>query len=176
MVDKHTRRIGQITAGLLAFSRETPFEIQRLDLAVLVREAVDLVRVPFRATDVAIELTDRGGAQVMGSSNHLLQVLVNMLLNAKDASPSGGVVKIRWEVRDGQVVLTIADRGKGIPPEHLAKIFDPFFTTKDVDKGTGLGLAISHGIIERHGGRIEVESEPGTGAEFRIYLRAADEV
>jgi two-component system NtrC family sensor kinase len=66
----------------------------------------------------------------------------------------------------------VADHGCGIAAEHVAKVFDPFFTTKDVDKGTGLGLAISHGIVERHRGRIEVESEPGVGSTFRVVLPA----
>ena len=173
VIDKHTRRIGQITDGLLTFSRETPFEIRRLDLARLVREAVDLVRVPFRAAEVEIELQQGGSILVQGSSNHLLQVLVNMLLNAKDASSVGGSVQVAWEERGGEARLSIVDHGEGIASAHLAKIFDPFFTTKDVDKGTGLGLAISHGIVERHGGRIEVESESGQGAAFHIFLRAA---
>ena len=107
---------------------------------------------------------------LLGSANHLLQVLINILLNAKDASPRGAVVRMGNDVLDDQVVLTVTDHGSGIAPEHLPKIFDPFFTTKDVDKGTGLGLAISHGIVERHHGRIEVASEVGRGTSFRVVL------
>jgi signal transduction histidine kinase len=100
----------------------------------------------------------------------MLQVLINILLNAKDASAKGAVVAIEAHAAGGEVVVRIRDRGTGIAPEHLAKVFDPFFTTKDVDKGTGLGLAISHGIVERHNGRIEVESELGVGTTFRVVL------
>ena len=171
VIEKHTRRIGQITAGLLAFSRESPFALRPLDVTALVREAADLVRVPFRAASVELEVGGDGApAMVLGSANHLLQVLINILLNAKDASPPGEVVRVRHDVRGQETVITVADRGCGISEENLVKVFDPFFTTKDVDKGTGLGLAISHGIVERHGGRIEVESEVGVGSTFRIVL------
>lgn len=172
VIDKHARRIAQITAGLLTFSRETPFELRPLDLPALVREAADLVRVPFQAGGVeltwSVELPT--GSEVLGSSNHLLQVLINILLNAKDASPPGSVVAVTVLAAGAEVTLAIRDFGTGIAPEHLAKVFDPFFTTKDVDKGTGLGLAISHGIVERHRGRIEVDSEVGHGTTFRIVL------
>jgi two-component system NtrC family sensor kinase len=73
------------------------------------------------------------------------------------------------------VVIEVADTGCGIPPEHLDRIFDPFFTTKEVGEGTGLGLSISHGIVERHGGRIEVESTPGQGTVFRVVLPVMEE-
>ena len=172
VVDKHTRRIAQITDGLLQFSRETPFELRPLDLVRLLREAEDLVRVPFRSADVELQV-DVGAAAdavVHGSANHLLQVLINILLNAKDASPRRAIVELSCTVGTGEVVLEVRDHGEGIASEHLAKVFDPFFTTKDVDKGTGLGLAISHGIVERHHGRIEIETEVGHGTGFRIVL------
>ena len=173
VIEKHALRIGQITAGLLTFSREAPFELRDVDVSQLVREAADLVRVPFRQAQV--ELVVEGGpeASVRGSQNHLLQVLINILLNAKDASQAGSPVRIGWTLRDGAAAIAIRDVGSGIPAELLQKIFDPFFTTKDVDKGTGLGLAISHGIVERHHGRIEVESVVGTGTTFRVALPLA---
>jgi signal transduction histidine kinase len=173
VIDKHARRIAQITAGLLQFSREVPFELQPMDVPALLREAADLVRVPFRSAEVELQCEARAlpvGAACRGSPNHLLQVLINILLNAKDASPRGSLVTLDHQVEDDELVLRVRDHGSGIAPEHLAKVFDPFFTTKDVDKGTGLGLAISHGIVERHRGRIEVESEVGRGTTFRIVL------
>ncbi|MBL8750277.1 MAG: hypothetical protein JNK78_14010 [Planctomycetes bacterium] len=172
VIEKHTRRVAQITAGLLAFARETAFERKAVDLAVLCREAADLVRVPFKAADVDLACREiaPNEAVVEGSANHLLQVLINILLNAKDASPRGSGVEMWIDRGPGEVVVSIRDHGAGIRPEHLAKVFDPFFTTKEVDKGTGLGLAISHGIVERHRGRLEVESEFGRGATFRIVL------
>jgi len=149
--------------------------LRPIDVAALLREAADLVRVAFKAAAVELEL----GAQpsqlvVEGSHNHLLQVLINILLNAKDASASGTTVRLGADAAGREAVLWIEDHGQGIPEANLAKIFDPFFTTKDVDKGTGLGLAISHGIVERHGGRIEVDSRLGQGSVFRLVLPAKD--
>jgi signal transduction histidine kinase len=174
VIDKHARRIGVITDGLLTFSRETPFTQKPTDLQALLREAADLVRVPFRSAEVELDVEVGPEAWVQGSHNHLLQVLVNILLNAKDASPRGARVTLGAGRRANEVYVRIADRGCGIPEENLAKVFDPFFTTKDVDKGTGLGLAISHGIVERHGGRIELESEVGKGSVFLVLLPAAE--
>jgi two-component system NtrC family sensor kinase len=174
-IEKHVRRIGVITAGLLAFAREAPFELRALDLDALVEEGIDLVRVPLQSAGLRLQLElDPARPRIRGSANHLLQVLVNILLNAKDASPPGARVWVRTESRDGEVAVVIRDEGVGIPAANLEKIFDPFFTTKDVDRGTGLGLAISHGIVERHGGRILVESTPGSGSTFTVLVPELD--
>jgi signal transduction histidine kinase len=102
------------------------------------------------------------------------QVVLNLLVNAFQAIESArrpaGRICIRTQRVLGDMLLEIKDNGTGIKSEHLGKLFDPFFTTKDVGEGTGLGLSISHHIITAHGGRIEVESQPGEGACFRIYL------
>ncbi|MEY4674177.1 MAG: hypothetical protein RL148_1961 [Planctomycetota bacterium] len=171
VVERHVQRIAQVTAGLLAFSRETPFQLQPVDANALAREAAELVRVPFAAAGVSLDLELAPvPLRVQGSANHLLQVLINILVNARDASPQGARVVLRTLVRGGEAVLAVVDQGTGMPPGVQAKIFDPFFTTKDVDKGTGLGLAISHGIVERHGGRIDVQSAPGAGSTFEVVL------
>lgn len=100
------------------------------------------------------------------------QVFLNLLVNAAQAMPEGrrGVIRLRCGQREDWVWIEVADDGCGIPPENLKRIFDPFFTTKPVGKGTGLGLSLAHGIIERHHGRIEVESEVGRGTTFRVWL------
>ena len=171
VVERHVQRIAQVTAGLLAFSRETPFQLQPVDANALAREAAELVRVPFAAAGVSLDLELAPvPLRVQGSANHLLQVLINILVNARDASPQGARVVLRTLVRGGEAVLAVVDQGTGMPPGVQAKIFDQFFTTKDVDKGTGLGLAISHGIVERHGGRIDVQSAPGAGSTFEVVL------
>ena len=170
-IEKHTKRIATITEGLLAFSRETPFELRPIRVDELVAEAAELVRVPFGSAGLELEVrADAGDLRIAGSPNHLLQVLVNVLLNAKDASPRGARVTVTTTTDEREVRIRIVDQGPGIPDEVLGKIFDPFFTTKDVDRGTGLGLSLSHGIVLRHGGRIEVQSQPGEGAAFTIAL------
>ncbi|MDQ5945319.1 MAG: two-component system, NtrC family, sensor kinase, partial [Pseudomonadota bacterium] len=110
--------------------------------------------------------------QVMCSASQLNQVFMNLLVNAAHAMPADrrGHITIRTRLEDGQVVLEFTDDGSGIAPENLKRIFDPFFTTKPVGKGTGLGLSLSYGIIEKHGGRITVESTVGVGTTFRITL------
>jgi two-component system NtrC family sensor kinase len=96
---------------------------------------------------------------------------MNILLNAADAmAGNGGTLTIKTDLKDGITEVSFADTGCGIAKEHLSKLFDPFFTTKETGKGTGLGLAISYGIIQSHGGDIEVESELGRGSTFRIKL------
>ena len=95
---------------------------------------------------------------------------MNLLINACDAIGKHGTIHIRTRAVDGGVRVEIEDDGPGIPPEIQSRVFDPFFTTKPVGKGTGLGLSISHGIVERHGGRIWVESAPGRGTRFVLEL------
>ncbi len=109
---------------------------------------------------------------VNGVSNLLKQVFLNIAINAVEAMPGGGELHIdtAWDARRREASVSFTDSGEGIPPSELAKIFDPFHTTKA--KGTGLGLSISHGIIERHGGRIEVKSEVGKGSSFTVRLPA----
>ncbi|MBV8465337.1 MAG: PAS domain-containing sensor histidine kinase, partial [Burkholderiales bacterium] len=100
----------------------------------------------------------------------LNQVFMNMLVNAGHAIEGYGKIWIRTRVAETEVCVEIEDTGRGIQPDHLSRIFDPFFTTKDVGKGTGLGLSLSYGIVQKHGGHIEVASEPGRGTRFTIYL------
>lgn len=102
--------------------------------------------------------------------SNLNQVFMNLLINAAHAIREHGVVTVRSTCVGDEVWVEISDDGEGIAPENLSHIFDPFFTTRAVGKGTGLGLSISYGIVEKHHGRIEVESEPGRGACFRVCL------
>jgi two-component system NtrC family sensor kinase len=110
--------------------------------------------------------------QIFGDPGELQQVFTNLFLNAADAMKGQGQITITSSAtpqRDG-VILTFTDTGSGIPPELRDKIFEPFFTTKPPGKGTGLGLSIVYGVIQRHGGSIEVESPPGGGTTFTIQL------
>jgi signal transduction histidine kinase/CheY-like chemotaxis protein len=118
--------------------------------------------------DVAI----RSNRKVMGDESELRDVLVNMVFNAVDAMPQGGTLRLTAEDSGEFVVLSVSDTGAGMSTEVRSRIFDPFFTTKG-KAGMGLGLAVSFGIIRRHEGTIEVESEVGVGSKFKIYLPAA---
>jgi signal transduction histidine kinase len=102
--------------------------------------------------------------------DQLQQVFLNLSLNACEAMPNGGTLTISTSVRDGKVLVKLADTGCGIKREHLDQIFEPFFSTKPVGQGTGLGLSVSYGILRQHGGSVEVESEVGKGTTFTVVL------
>jgi two-component system NtrC family sensor kinase len=103
-------------------------------------------------------------------SSQLNQVFMNLLINSAQAIETHGTISIKTGQKNGEVWVEISDTGKGIAPESIQKIFDPFFTTKPIGQGTGLGLSISYGIIQKHHGKIEVQSQPGSGTTFRILL------
>jgi signal transduction histidine kinase len=102
--------------------------------------------------------------------SQLNQVFMNLLVNAAHAIPERGRIMLRTGHDDSMVWVEVEDTGQGISQEHLGRIFEPFFTTKPVGKGTGLGLSLSYGIVQKHGGRIEVASEVGKGTRFRVIL------
>jgi two-component system NtrC family sensor kinase len=114
----------------------------------------------------------------MLDANQIKQVLVNLLNNALQVMPDGGRLTVATRLTEREVdgiyrqmaSITVSDSGTGIPPENLGRVFDPFFTTKEVGQGTGLGLSVSYGIVEKHNGKIEVESVPGVGSTFIVLL------
>jgi signal transduction histidine kinase len=118
--------------------------------------------------DVVKEYGDIPSVECLPSQ--LNQVFMNLLVNAAHAIEAHGTITIRTGVEKDEVWVDIADTGQGIPPENLQKIFDPFFTTKPIGKGTGLGLSLAYGIVQKHHGRMEVQSEMGKGATFRVWL------
>jgi signal transduction histidine kinase len=105
--------------------------------------------------------------------NQMKQVLINLLTNAIDAMPHGGVVSVTERRQNDLVEIIVSDTGTGILPQHRDRIFEPFFTTKPGVTGTGLGLSVSYGIIERHHGTIRVDSTPGLGTTFTVSLPVA---
>jgi signal transduction histidine kinase/ActR/RegA family two-component response regulator len=129
-------------------------------------------RAAAAGVQIKLDLLPRSSASVMGDGSELREVLVNMVFNAVDAMPGGGTLTLTSDEEDGRVVLSVSDTGTGMSPEVSAKVFDPFFTTKG-KAGMGLGLSVSYGIIRRHEGAVEVESEVGHGTTFRILLPAA---
>jgi two-component system NtrC family sensor kinase len=171
LVIRETTRVRDIVRGLLDFARESPSRRQPLDINVAVRQMLTLLRSQkeFKGVRIVEELAEPL-PKVSGDQNQLQQVLLNLALNACEAMSNGGTLAIRTKVRDSEVIVEVADTGSGIPEEHLDMIFDPFFTTKPVGKGTGLGLSVSYGIVQQHGGTIEVVSEEGKGSTFTIVL------
>ncbi|MGQ9687173.1 MAG: PAS domain S-box protein [Desulfobaccales bacterium] len=168
-----TLRCQKIVTRLLEFSRQSLGERVRFDPNATIKRCIDLVRnqALFHNIDLILRL-DPDLPQLMGDPSQLHQVFTNLLLNAADAMAGRGRITITSQAdRSGQgVVLTFTDTGSGIPRDIRDKIFDPFFTTKPPGKGTGLGLAIVYGIIQRHGGTIEVESPPEGGTTFIMRL------
>jgi signal transduction histidine kinase len=146
-----------------------------VDLGDLANEVVSLTQREVTATGISVRVEcAEDSPKVLGVRDHLHQVLLNLLLNAVQATPENGVVEIKVGPdpdRPNDVAsVAIEDSGRGIPEEHLERIFDPFFTTKDPDQGTGLGLMISHRIVADHGGSIDVRSRVGHGSCFRVLL------
>ncbi|OGR36710.1 MAG: hypothetical protein A2051_02925 [Desulfovibrionales bacterium GWA2_65_9] len=161
IIERQAKVCRKIVADLLGFSRQHESRMGELDLNASVREVVSLMRHTFGLEKVGIELDlDEALPAILGDREKMGQVWMNLLNNARDAMPGGGVIRIRTRRREpeGLLAVSVADSGTGISPEHLGKIFEPFFSTKGVGEGTGLGLSVSFGIVQNHGGTIEVES------------------
>jgi two-component system NtrC family sensor kinase len=172
-VTNETARVGRIVSDLLAFSRRSKPQRAPADLNRIVRTTLSLVQHKMKLSNVAVEtrfLEEMPAASC--DASQIQQVALNLLLNAAEATQSKPErrVTVETSAADGNVILTVSDNGEGILPENLAKIFDPFFTTKSEGKGVGLGLAVSYGIIQAHGGDIEVKSQPGAGTTFTVSL------
>ena len=172
-VVSETGRVGRIVSDLLAFSRRSKPHRAPADLNKIVRTTISLVQHKMKLSNVEVETRlSEQLPRVPCDPSQIQQVVLNLALNAAEATQGKGSGKVVVSTRpgDGVVILEISDNGEGIPPENLAKIFDPFFTTKPEGKGVGLGLAVSYGIIQAHGGDIEVKSRVGQGATFLISL------
>ena len=171
---KQTFRASEIVNNLLNFSRTGAAEFTEVNLNAVIEEMLSLVAHPFRTAQVQVTRNLQGELPaVLGSSNQLQQVFLNLFMNARDAMPSGGMLEVRSKAFNGSVEVEITDTGAGIPRENLNRIFDPFFTTKSSGRGTGLGLSVSYGIIKEHAGKVEVRSTPGKGTSFRLEFPVA---
>jgi PAS domain S-box-containing protein len=173
-IEKQTFRASNIVNSLLNFSRQQASDMQAVDINDVVDETLALAELPLskRKVQVDTELSE-SLPRVWGDSGKLQQVLMNLVLNARDSMPNGGDLTIRTARQNGEVVLEVADTGMGIPKEQIHKIYDPFFSTKGTGKGTGLGLSVTYGIVQEHRGTITVRSE-ATGTVFRVALPAVD--
>jgi two-component system, NtrC family, sensor kinase len=166
---RQTEQCRQIIKGLLNFARPQSRERTRLQLGDVVQETVYLIEKNLRAAGVTVAIEQTGPVEIVGNRNELDQVFFNLLVNAVDAMPSGGVVTIALGPGDpGEVQVSFADTGTGIPAGQRDRIFLPFFTTKDYGKGTGLGLSIVARIVHEHGGRIELDEDHRDGARFLL--------
>jgi two-component system NtrC family sensor kinase len=173
VIIRETKRVRDIVRGLLDFARETPFVKKPLDLNEVLRQTVTLLgkRQAFQNIYIVEDLRD-DLPLVDFDKGQLQQVLLNLTLNACEAMPNGGTLMLGTSAAHGKVMVSVTDTGTGIKREHLDQIFEPFFTTKPVGKGTGLGLSVSYGIVQQHGGTLEVESTIGQGSTFTITLPA----
>jgi two-component system NtrC family sensor kinase len=172
-VRRQAERATNIVNNLLNFSRTgDATEFTEIDIGRVLDDTLQLLEPQLRGNQIEIRRGyDPDSPPVIGNSGKLQQVFTNLLLNARDAIPSGGWIKISTGATDDQsLTIEVADSGIGIAPENVAKIYDPFYTTKGVGRGTGLGLAVSYGIVQEHSGHISVESTPGQGTIFRITL------
>jgi PAS domain S-box-containing protein len=148
-------------------------DFEPVDLNGIVRDAIEITRTRWlddaqsRGLQYSVEFAASDLSPVMGDGSQLREVFVNLIINALDAMPSGGALRISSAEQAGEAVLRLTDEGMGIPKSIRERIFEPFFTTKGAS-GTGMGLAVSYGIVTRHSGRIEVDSEPGQGTTFTL--------
>jgi PAS domain S-box-containing protein len=168
-----TMRCQQIVNRLLEFSRQSLGEKTLCNANQVITSCVELIgrQASFHNIDIHLDLSPEI-PQIIGDPGQMQQVFTNLLLNAADAMDHQGKITVTSRPalgRDG-LVLTFTDTGRGIPPDIREKIFEPFFTTKSPGKGTGLGLSIVYGVIQRHGGAIEVDSPPEGGTTFTIHL------
>ena len=173
LIRRAAERTATITQQLLAFSRRQLLRLENVDLNELVRAAEPLLRRSLAETQQLVVQTGALPGLVWADHNQLEQVLLNLILNARDAMPQGGQVTIETGGEAQTAVLTVRDTGFGMDQQTLQRAFEPFFTTKEVGQGTGLGLSVVHGIVAQIGGKIEVSSQPGGGSAFTLRLPIA---
>jgi two-component system NtrC family sensor kinase len=176
LLDKITRqtfRASEIVNGLLNFSRTSSSEFTNVDLNRVIQDTLTLLDHQFKTARIKVEPELQAELpSIYGNTGKLQQVFLNLFLNAKDAMPAGGTLKIATS-NGHRVQVMVSDTGSGIAQEHIHRIYDPFFTTKNKPKtghsgGTGLGLSVTYGIIQEHAGKIRVDSAPGQGTTFTM--------
>ncbi len=169
ILKKEGERCARIVQGILSFAREKEPTYEAFDMRRLIEDTLDLLSHRLQSGGIEVEKDLEAAMPMEGDPNLLQQVLVNILLNAIQASPAGSRIRIVGRARDDEIEIKISDSGTGIADEHWSKIFDPFFTTKREGEGTGLGLSISYGIVKRHQGRLWIENNAENGA--CVYIR-----
>ena len=164
-------RITKIMNQLLSFARKRASQQRGVDLVGVIGSVLDMLEEKFSKYGIhVVKDYAQNLPQVLADSDHITQVLLNLLLNACQAMPEGGTLTLELCSEGDRIELGVQDTGTGIPEDQVSKIFDPFFTTKAVGEGTGLGLTVVHGIIQEHNGTIRVRSIPHQGTTFVISL------
>jgi two-component system NtrC family sensor kinase len=169
-MESEVSRCSRIIRNLLDFARQTEPMLRLVDINQALEQALSLVGHQAQLQNIEVIRELSSVPKVMGDFDQLQQVFTNLTLNAIQAMPEGGKLTLRTSVVDGNIKIDVQDTGYGIAKENLSKLFTPFFTTKEKGKGVGLGLAVVHGIIERHKGKVKVQSEAGKGTTFTVYL------
>lgn len=179
IVDQAVDQAVSMTNSLINYSSQLPTEKIPIDLALLIKESLRLLGRLLPASIRIIEdLSTDSGVWILGDRSQILQVLMNIVVNARDAMPDGGELHVKLGVKQkhqiNKAVLTVQDTGSGMAQETVKHIFEPFFTAKESGKGTGLGLAIVHGIVKDHGGQIQVTSQQEQGTKFDISFKTCE--
>jgi two-component system NtrC family sensor kinase len=174
LIEKECSRCGAIVQNLLLFARRTGAEMAPVDLNEVVERSLMLVRHHIEISGVKLrcELL-KGNSTIVADAGQLQQALIALLVNAVEAMnglEGEGELSVRLTGDNHEVQIDVADTGIGIPSDVLPQIFEPFFSTKEAENGVGLGLSVVYGIVQRHGGRIEVESQAGRGTVFHVQL------
>jgi signal transduction histidine kinase len=170
-MDSEVNRSTKLIRNLLDFARQSPPALRMVDINEVVNHALELAAHSAELQNIAVAKELHPSLpKVMADFDQLQQVCTNLILNAIQAMSEGGELTLGTETVDGQVRIEVRDTGCGISPENMRRLFTPFFTTKGKRKGVGLGLAVAYGIIQRHQGRIEVQSKEGEGTTFTISL------
>ena len=168
---KEVDRLNRVVQDFLNFARPPVVEQEAVDLEQCIDEVLLLVRPQLQKVRVELQRQRREMAPIRGQPEQLRQIFLNLILNALQAMPEGGVLRIASRQQEQAILVEVGDSGQGIAAEHLEKIFNPFFTTRS--EGTGLGLAITSRLMQGHGGRIEVASRPGAGTTFTLSFPLA---
>ena len=173
LIKKESDRAKAVIHDLLLFARKTDAKIRPIDINDLIGQTLRLRAYPLRNAGVQVErLTDSSIPDVPGDLQNLQQVLINLISNAEHAMSDTPTrtLTVRTSATVDEVLVSVTDTGRGMSAEVRRRIFEPFFTTKPAGVGTGLGLSVSYGIVQAHGGRIDVQSEPGVGTTVTVSL------
>jgi two-component system NtrC family sensor kinase len=169
LVERETQRCTAIVRNLLDFARERRLKLTDVDVNDAIGEALSLIQHQVALQNIRLEKALETVPLMRADFGQIRQALLNVVINACDAMPHGGTLRVTSKAPDAEhILITVQDTGPGIAPEHLKKVFDPFFTTRE--KGNGLGLSVVYGIVERHSGTLHIDSQVGQGTTVRMQL------